>query len=125
MAYSTRTLLLGSGLHARREEGPQRTADGDRGKGLPVSMEREQRRGQTAGQKDERAESVVLEVVSHIVNGGLDDRRRALYPLYIRSGTGIPSSSSAPTIVLRNTSAHTARRCRSASSFSLRIGYLW
>ncbi len=44
---------------------------------------------------------------------------------YIRSGTGIPMRSSEAIIVRRNTSAHTARRWRSAGSGSLRIGYLW
>ena len=48
-----------------------------------------------------------------------------LPPAYIRSGTGIARSCSPLTIVRRNTSAQTARRCRSVSSFSFLIGYLW
>ncbi len=44
---------------------------------------------------------------------------------YILSGTGIPSSPSVAVIVWRKISAQTARRWRSAGSFSLRIGYLW
>lgn len=44
---------------------------------------------------------------------------------YIRSGTGIPNNPNVARIVWRKTSAQTARRWRSAGSFSLRIGYLW
>ena len=44
---------------------------------------------------------------------------------HILAGTGIANSSSARTIVRRNTSAHAARRWRSSSSFSFMIGYLW
>ena len=46
-------------------------------------------------------------------------------PLHILAGTGMPSRARPPTIVRRNTSAHTARRCLSASSASVMIGYLW
>jgi hypothetical protein len=109
----------------RREEGSECTADGHCGKGLSVPFQREQRGREATGNEDERAENEVLSFGSHMdVDGGLDDRRAVILP-YMRSGIGIPSRSSAPTIVFRNTSAQTARRCRSASSFSLRIGYLW
>src|SRR5437870_1815798 len=52
-----------------------------------------------------------------------EDCKKTLHR-YILSGTGIASKSSADRIVRRKTSAHTARRCRSASSFSFMIGYL-
>lgn len=60
-----RRLLLRSGLHARREEGSERTADGDCGQSLPIPFERQKRGGQASGQKDERAESEIQKVVSH------------------------------------------------------------
>lgn len=78
---------------------------------LAVARVRDDRR---AAQRCERHEQLARAV----------EPRQRDHAHHILSGTGMPRSPIAPTIVRRNTSAQTARRWRSAGSFSLRIGYL-
>src|SRR5688500_10195351 len=67
-------LLLDARLYPSGEERAQRTAHGDCGQSLSVAFDGEQRGGEAAGEKNQRAEDEVLKVVSHVVAGGLDCR---------------------------------------------------
>jgi hypothetical protein len=65
-------------LNARGEKRAQRAADGDGRKGLTMSFDRQQYGRKTACNKDERAKSVIPEIVFHDVSRDLDDRGGAL-----------------------------------------------
>jgi|SRR5688572_3822182 len=64
---STLHLLFDPRLNASGEKCAERTAHGDGGQRLSIPLDCQKRRGDDAGEKDERAEDEVLKVVSHVV----------------------------------------------------------